>query len=158
MNADTLQALDCVVIGCDTVVAIDEGEIAYMLAKPEDEHEAKAMLRRLSAKRHSVFTGVAIVSQWWNRNSEEYEITRRVTSVETEVQFRALTPEMIEWYVATGEPFDKAGGYGIQGHASVFVEDIYGDFFNVVGLPIHTVAGMLEDLRIEWWRGPSALE
>ena len=65
---------------------------------------------------------------------------------------------MIDAYIATGEPFDKAGAYGIQGYASAFVEAVYGDYFNVVGLPIQTVARMLEGIGIEWWRGAEALE
>jgi septum formation protein len=77
--------------------------------------------------------------------------------VDTQVQFRELSPEMIEAYIATGEPFDKAGAYGIQGYASLFVEAIYGDYFNVVGLPVSTVARMLEKIGIRWWESPASL-
>lgn len=143
---------DIIVIGCDTIVAIDAPESA-ILGKPTDSSDAARMLRLLSGRVHTVFTGVSIVSRKWH---EEWSSAQAV--VDTQVQFRSLTPEMIDWYIATGEPFDKAGAYGIQGHASMFVEAVYGDYFNVVGLPIQTVARLLEGIGIEWWRGTAALQ
>lgn len=113
---------EAVVIGSDTVVALD-GKI---LGKPHSEQEACEMLRLLSGKTHKVFTGVAIVCGDKVKNFFD----------ETVVEFYSLGDEEIKKYVATGEPMDKAGAYGIQGKGSVLVKKINGDFFNVMGLPI----------------------
>nr|WP_295971818.1 Maf family protein [uncultured Bacillus sp.] len=110
------------VIGSDTVVAIDN----HVLGKPRDRREAFSMLKNLSGKTHSVFTGVAIVSP-------DYET---VFFERTDVVFWELTDEEIKRYIATGEPFDKAGAYGIQGFGSLLVKKIAGDYFAVVGLPL----------------------
>jgi septum formation protein len=110
------------VIGADTVVAIN-GKI---LGKPKDENEAMTMLKLLSGREHSVFTGVTIIKG--NKEKSFF--------CETKVKFFELTDDMIKTYVATGEPFDKAGGYGIQGYGCLLVESIEGDYFNVVGLPV----------------------
>lgn len=118
------------VIGADTVVAID-GKI---LGKPKDKNNAFEMLKMLSGKTHSVFTGVTILSA-------EKSIT---FSVETKVKFFDLSDEEINSYISTNEPFDKAGAYGIQGKGSLLVEKIDGDYFNVVGLPISKVAQCLK--------------
>ena len=119
------------VVGSDTVVALD-GKI---LGKPRSEKEAAEMLRSLSGRIHKVFTGVAIVCG------------EKVTSFfdETEVEFYPLTDQEILDYVATGEPMDKAGAYGIQGRGSVLVKRINGDYFNVMGLPISKVYRELKD-------------
>ena len=111
-----------VVIGCDTVVAID-GEI---LGKPKSEEDAALMLHKLSGKKHQVYTGVALVQD----DREEYFVST------TDVKFYELEDELIDWYVATGEPADKAGAYGIQGNGSVLVERLEGDYFTVMGLPV----------------------
>lgn len=119
------------VVGSDTVVALD-GKI---LGKPRSEKEAVEMLRSLSGRIHKVFTGVAIVCG------------EKVTSFfeETEVEFYPLTDQEILDYVATGEPMDKAGAYGIQGRGAVLVKRINGDYFNVMGLPISKVYRELKD-------------
>ena len=119
------------VVGSDTVVALD-GKI---LGKPRSEKEAAEMLRSLSGRIHKVFTGVAIVCG------------EKVTSFfeETEVEFYPLTDQEILYYVATGEPMDKAGAYGIQGRGAVLVKRINGDYFNVMGLPISKVYRELKD-------------
>lgn len=119
------------VVGSDTVVALD-GKI---LGKPHSESEAAEMLRSLSGRSHKVFTGVAIVCG------------EKVTSFfeETEVEFYPLTDQEILDYVATGEPMDKAGAYGIQGRGAVLVKRINGDYFNVMGLPISKVYRELKD-------------
>ena len=119
------------VVGSDTVVALD-GKI---LGKPCSEKEAAEMLRSLSGRIHKVFTGVAIVCG------------EKVTSFfeETEVEFYPLTDQEILDYVATGEPMDKAGAYGIQGRGAVLVKRINGDYFNVMGLPISKVYRELKD-------------
>lgn len=111
-----------IVIGADTVVAIDN----EILGKPRDDDDARAMLRKLSGRQHSVFTGVTII-----KGSEENSF-----SVETKVKFFRLSDEEIERYISTCEHRDKAGAYGIQGYGSLLVESIDGDYFNVVGLPI----------------------
>ncbi|MBE6742073.1 MAG: septum formation protein Maf [Ruminococcaceae bacterium] len=111
-----------IVIGADTVVAID----GIILGKPADENDAKNMLKRLSNRVHSVFTGVTIIK---GEREESF-------FVETKVKFYNLSDEMIESYIKTREPFDKAGAYGIQGYGCLLVESIEGDYFNVVGLPV----------------------
>lgn len=125
---------DCVVIGADTVVALGD----EVLGKPESEARAKEMLRALSGRHHQVYTGVAVLV-----GGEEY------THVEcTEVEFRALTDEEIDAYVATGEPMDKAGAYGIQGRACTLIRGIRGDYYNVVGLPVCALHEMLAELDL----------
>ena len=118
-----------VVLGCDTMVAID-GEI---LGKPQDEAEAKAMLRRLSGNTHTVYSGVCIT------DGE----TETVFAVATDVTFYALSDRTIDAYAATKEPMDKAGAYGIQGLGCVLVKEISGDYSNVVGLPLSESARAL---------------
>ena len=97
------------------------------------------MLRALSGRTHEVFTGVSVI-----RNGRE--LTRAVRS---EVRFRALSEREIAAYIATGEPMDKAGAYGAQGKAALFVESITGDFFNVMGLPLCTLGLMLREQGVE---------
>ncbi len=125
---------DAVILAADTIVVRD-GEI---LGKPRDAAQAKAMLRSLSGRSHEVFTGVAIL-----RGDK-----RRVRYARTEVFFRDLSPQEIEAYVATGEPLDKAGAYGIQGRAALFAERLHGDFYNVVGLPLYLTGQMLQELEV----------
>jgi septum formation protein len=121
-----------IVLGADTVVAYD-GKI---LGKPEDEEDAKAMLRMLSGKKHSVFTGVTLVSKKGIESFYE----------ETLVEFYPMNEEEIEAYVLSGEPMDKAGAYGIQGKAAAFIKGIQGDYYNVVGLPIAKVVKKLQKM------------
>ncbi len=111
-----------IVIGCDTVVAVD-GEI---LGKPKSEDDAANMLRKLSGRQHQVYTGVALVQ---DEREECFVSTTGVT-------FYELEEELIQWYVATGEPADKAGAYGIQGSGSILVKGLEGDYFTVMGLPV----------------------
>lgn len=122
-----------VVIGCDTVVTTADGEI---LGKPKDEEDAKRMLRLLSGRVHTVDTGVSVSH---NGHIETFTET-------TKVWFKELTDEEIDDYVATGEPMDKAGAYGIQGEGTLLVEKIEGDFFNVVGLPVSKLAAKLHEM------------
>lgn len=117
------------VIGADTVVAIDN----VILGKPESPESARKMLRLLSGREHSVYTGVTVIK---DGNETSFY-------VETRVKFFNLTEDEIERYIATGEPFDKAGAYGIQGYGSLLVEEIHGDYFNVVGLPISKLNKLL---------------
>ncbi|MBY0099125.1 Maf family protein [Mesobacillus maritimus] len=121
---------DAFVIGSDTVV-VHEGDI---LGKPSDREEALFMLKKLSGQTHSVFTGVCIISP--EREIQFYE--------KTDVVFWELSQEEMDAYISSGEPFDKAGGYGIQGFGSFLVREIKGDYFSVVGLP---VARTVRELR-----------
>lgn len=120
------------VLGADTIVVLD-GEI---LGKPRDDEEAFSMLRALSGRKHSVYTGVTILSQ-----NGEHSFYR-----ETEVFFNELSDEEIWAYIKTGECRDKAGAYGIQGYGSRFVSKINGDYFNVVGLPVSAVYQAIKEL------------
>lgn len=124
---------DCIVIGADTVVAID-GKI---LGKPVDEGDAKRMLTLLSGRTHKVYTGVSVIETTSGERVSDY--------VETEVKFVNLTERQIEKYVSSGEPMDKAGAYGIQDLGAMLVEKINGDYFNVVGLPVSRLAGILRE-------------
>lgn len=124
---------EALVIGADTIVCKD----GKRLGKPQDETEARAMLRDLSDATHEVITAVAMVCVESNT-----VVTNRYVS---EVTFRALTEEDISVYIATGEPMDKAGAYGIQGEGGKFVTHLSGDFENVVGLPTVLVREMLEE-------------
>ena len=125
---------DSVVIGADTVVELD----GAILGKPADRDDAFRMLRALSGREHRVYTGVAVVCG--GRLQSGAEMTR--------VFFRDLTDREILAYIDSGEPMDKAGAYGYQGLASLFVERIDGDFFNVVGLPLCRLGRMLEKLGV----------
>lgn len=113
---------DNIVIGCDTTVVIDN----KVLGKPKDSNQCREYLEMLSGRSHKVITSCVIR---YKQNLCEF-------SEVTEVTFRKLSADDIECYIATGEPFDKAGGYGIQGKGSLLVEKINGDYFNVVGLPV----------------------
>lgn len=115
-----------VVIGADTVVAID-GEI---LGKPENEAVAKEMLKRLQGRQHQVYTGVTLM---WNEGGVNKSSSFNEC---TDVTFYRMTEEEIDNYVATGDCYDKAGAYGIQGPGAIYIEKISGDYNNVVGLPI----------------------
>jgi septum formation protein len=120
---------DAVVIGADTAVEVS-GEI---LGKPVDDVDARRMLHALSGRTHLVHTAVAVTAGG-------DPVTATTTS---EVTFATLTDEGIEWYVATGEPFDKAGGYALQGAAGVFVTTVSGSVSGVLGLPLHETATLL---------------
>ena len=127
---------DSVIIGADTVVAL-EGEI---FGKPRDSEHASYMLQRLSGRAHEVVSGVAIV-----RPDGQYLLG----SVCTEVTLRPLSAQEIAAYVATAEPLDKAGSYGIQGRGALFVESIRGCYNNVVGLPLTKLCGLLRQWGVE---------
>ena len=120
------------VIGADTVVAMG----GRLYGKPSDREDAARMLRELSGRAHHVTTGVALVCAACERCPETIESFH----VRTEVRFRALLEPEIRAYVATGEPMDKAGAYGIQGHGGLLIESIAGDYPNVVGLPLTPLA------------------
>ena len=123
------------VIAADTIVVCD----GRVLGKPRDERDAENMLTLLSGRDHQVMTGVTVVK------GEQYETHTEVT----DIHFRPLSPKEIRAYVATGEPMDKAGSYGIQGGAALFAEKLVGDYYNVMGLPVCRLWQMLSRLAPE---------
>ena len=127
---------DAIVIGSDTIVYLDE-----VLGKPENKSDAYNMLKKLSGKTHDVYTGVAVVC--------ESRKIKRVDYVKTEVVFNNLTDAEIHAYIETGEPLDKAGAYGIQGQGALLVNQIQGDYFSVMGLPLSKLNEiMIDEFRI----------
>lgn len=126
------------VLGADTVVVL-EGQI---LGKPKNTENAREMLRRLSGKTHSVFTGVTLYKK------EGGGVQSVTFAEETRVTFYPMTEEEIIAYVASGDPMDKAGAYGIQGAAAVYIRGIEGDYNNVVGLPVAAVYQRMKELGI----------
>jgi len=120
---------DALVLGADTTVVVD----GHILAKPEDPADAARMVRQLQGRAHEVLTGVALVSATW----------ARVAVAATTVWFAPMTTAEIDAYVASGEPMDKAGAYGIQGRAARYVTRIEGSYSNVVGLPVALVHTLL---------------
>lgn len=125
------------VIGADTIV-VCQGQV---LGKPRDPADARRLLRLLSGRSHRVITGVCVC--------QAPEGRAVVGAACTKVTFRPLTPAEIERYVATGEPMDKAGAYGIQGRGALLVERIVGDYFNVVGLPLTLLARLLKEFGVD---------
>lgn len=115
------------IIGADTVVVLD----GVLMEKPGSRQDAGRMLRELSGRWHAVLTGVALFDAATHREVADYE--------KTLVRFARLTDQEIDWYLESGEPMDKAGAYGIQGMAAMFIEEIAGNYSNVVGLPIPLV-------------------
>jgi septum formation protein len=126
------------VLGADTVVVIN-GEI---LGKPRDESDAESMLRRLSGQWHEVLTGVAVING--DRTASGLEMTR--------VKFAELSLDEFRWYIDTGEPFDKAGAYAIQGRGALFIERIEGSYSNVVGLPLRLVYRLAREVGVDLLR------
>ncbi len=114
---------DTLIIASDTVVAID----SEILGKPRDREDAARMLRLYSGRTHEVVSGICLIAG--NRIASAHEIT--------EVEFDTLDEDAILRYISTAEPYDKAGAYAIQGLASAYIKGIHGDYFNVVGLPVH---------------------
>ena len=127
---------DRVVLAADTVVVI-QGDI---LGKPFDAADAERMLKRLSGRHHRVVTAVALAKA--ERVYERCDITK--------VWFRTLTEDTIRAYVATGEPLDKAGSYGLQGKGAVLVERIEGDYFGVIGLPLRLMAELMAEAGVRY--------
>lgn len=124
------------VIGCDTIVAYG----GSVLGKPLDREDAFSMLKMLSGKKHQVYSGIALVNRSSGQVMSDY--------VMTEVKFDQLSDDEIRGYIATGEPMDKAGAYGIQGHGGVFVEEIHGCYYNVVGLPLNKLKNMIKGMGV----------
>ena len=131
-NVTVNTSSDCVVLGADTAVLVD----GTIFGKPLDDANAAAMLRQLSGRSHEVLTGVSM----------RYGSQRVGTVDRTVVHVAFLRPEDISWYVASGEPRGKAGGYAIQGLAARFIDRIEGSYSNVMGLPLSVVRRLLSDL------------
>ncbi len=129
-------APDAVVIGSDTIVVLD-GDV---LGKPRDEREAASMLMRLSGRTHTVMTAVAVLWRGVERSAVE----------EVEVTFHTLTSAEIDAYIATREPMDKAGAYGIQGFGATIVARVDGDYFAVMGLPLQRMVRLMADLGLSY--------
>lgn len=131
--SDKLSGRDCIIISADTVVSIDD----KVIGKPMDRKNSIDVLKSLSGNSHYVYTGITVLDNKSGKIVSDFE--------KTEVTFRKLSDKEITDYVNTGEPMDKAGSYGIQGKASLFVEKIDGDYFNIVGLPICKLGKILKD-------------
>ena len=129
---------DAWVIGSDTVISL-EGRI---LAKPNDADDAIQMLRAMQGRRHQVLTSLALL----NKDNEQLIVDQST------VTFAALNERQIAAYVATGEGVDKAGGYGIQGIAASFIEQIEGNYHSIMGLPLAPLRKLFDELHIEYWR------
>ena len=138
---------DMMVLGADTVVSCFDETAGkeVILGKPKDEEDAYRMLQMLSGRTHAVYTGVSIVLL--DASGKAGELT---FYEETKVTMRAMSEEEIRRYIATGEPMDKAGAYGIQGKCAIYVDKIEGDYNNVVGLPVAAIYRRLKNIGIDW--------
>lgn len=125
------------ILAADTVVVLDN----KVFGKPKDKSEAKEMLKLLSGRTHEVITAYCLL----NLDKKVEIVSRDITKV----KFKDLTEEIIEWYLSTGEPFDKAGSYGIQGKGALLIENIDGDFFSVMGLPIERIVSDLLSIGLK---------
>ncbi len=125
------------VIGADTIVVLD----GLIMGKPENPEQAFDMLNRLSGREHTVITGLALVDRSMGVEMADYQCTR--------VKMKQIESSRLRKYIQTGEPFDKAGAYAVQGKASVFVDSIAGCFFNVMGLPVAMLDNMLRTAGID---------
>ena len=130
-----------IIIAADTLVSID----GKVLSKPTDEADAFAMLKALQGRKHTVYTGVSII-----KISDEGDVFRSFVDA-ADVHFRPLSDDEIRGYIATGEPFDKAGAYGVQERGAVLVSRIEGDFYTVMGLPISRVCVELAKMGLNIW-------
>ena len=120
------------VIGADTIVVLDN----IILGKPEDKEDDTSMIKKLSGKTHQVITGISLVNLNANNKIIDYVVSN--------VKFKDLSEEDIKDYIQTNESLDKAGAYGIQGYGAMLVEEIQGDYFNIVGLPISRLSDLLK--------------
>ncbi len=124
------------VIGCDTVVSLD----GAILGKPSDYNQAFEMLKMLSGKKHQVYSGITLINTETNKTISDFVLT--------DVKFSELSKDDINKYIKTGEPMDKAGAYGIQGLGGVFVEEIHGCYYNVVGFPLNKLKKMILEMGV----------
>jgi septum formation protein len=138
LKAETIsgQVKEGVIIGLDTEVCMGN----KIIGKPKDEDSAFVALKELSGKVHYVVTGICVIDKYSGKTA--------VKAVKTNVKFGELNDDLIGWYVKTGEPMGKTGSYAIQGKGAVLVEWIKGDYYNINGLPLFTLAGMLEEMNL----------
>ncbi len=129
----------CIIIAADTVVTL-HGKI---MGKPKDADDAYNILKKLQGRKHAVYTGVTII----NKEKDGFELKNIIDN--TDVYMRKMSDAEIDAYIATNEPFDKAGAYAIQEKGSLFIEKIEGDYYNVVGLPLVKVYNALQEFGIE---------
>lgn len=140
--AKSIDKKDCLVIAADTVVVCDD----EIMGKPRDKEDAFSMLKKLSGKTHSVFTGICV----W-RTKDAFTVC---SFEETKVEFKELTDEKIYKYIETLEPMDKAGGYAVQGKGVALIKKVTGDYQNVVGLPVLKLCEILEkDFDFDFFEG-----
>lgn len=125
-----------IVIGADTVVSVD----GRILGKPKGRKDARTMITLLQGRAHMVYTGVSLIDAAGDRETVTFHIG-------TKVNVATMTEEEIEEYISSEEPYDKAGGYGIQGLFSKYIESIEGDYFNVVGLPVHSLYEAIKKIK-----------
>lgn len=133
--AETIE--EGIVIGADTVVSLDD----KILGKPSDKEEARKMIHELQGRSHKVYTGVTMIEK-----RAGVERSRNIFSEETIVKVAPMSEKEIEDYISLSEPYDKAGAYGIQGAFAKHIEGIEGDYFNVVGLPVHQLYDAIKHL------------
>jgi septum formation protein len=141
---------DILVIGADTVVACPappDGGTSHILGKPKDEEDAFRMLTALSGRTHSVYTGVSFVFLSASGRTGQHSFYEK-----TDVVMQQMSEQEIKSYIATGEPMDKAGAYGIQGKCAIYIDKIIGDYNNVVGLPVAAIYRELKKLGIDWYQ------
>ncbi|MDD6466819.1 MAG: Maf family protein [Erysipelotrichaceae bacterium] len=124
---------EALVLGSDTIVVIDD----QILGKPKDKEDARRMMNLLSGRTHQVITGVCLLSQ------EERRLFHQVA----EVTFVKMSQEEIEHYISLDEPYDKAGGYALQGEAAIYISSIKGDYYSIVGLPVQLVYQHLKEIN-----------
>lgn len=132
---------DAWIIAADTIVVCG----TRLLPKADTPEMVRECLQTLSGKKHKVFTGVAII-----KKHSLTELTLRIRLVKTSVSFKRLHPEEIEWFVNSQEGIGKAGGYGAQGKASIFMKSIQGSYTNIVGLPLYETASLLTGMGFQW--------
>ena len=136
------RGIDLPILTADTVVVVDEA----VLGKPATREDAVSMLQRLSGRSHHVLTAVAMTRQ---------DSAQQALVQDSRVHFSKLNDAAIDQYISTGEPMDKAGGYGIQGFAAAFVKRLEGSYSGVMGLPLHETSRLLQDIGIQWGQAGS---
>lgn len=134
--SNKLEGEQAVIIGCDTVVYLN----GNILGKPKDENDAFNMLKALSGNEHQVYSGIAVVDKTSGTVKKDF--------VKTTVKFSDISDDQIEKYLKRGEYKDKAGAYGIQGYAGVFISEIHGCYYNVVGLPLNKLYEILTGMGV----------
>ncbi len=125
-----------IIIGVDTIIAFGE----EIIGKPKNEIDAKNTLHKLSGKTHEAISGICVINKYSKKTV--------IKAVVTKVKFRKLSKKIINEYIASKEPFNKAGSYAIQGKGAILIEEIQGDYNNIVGLPLTTLAKILEGMKV----------